>query len=103
MVPGREVNGYHPLYPHSTTLGPSRVHAPSLGLGIGDPIPLPSPVVKLHRDVLISALVVIHLYAIVLPHKRLFVSSESELGVRFGIIFCRLFLVLCCIRLRASP
>ena len=29
------------LYPHSTTLGPSRVHAPSYWLGIGDPIPLP--------------------------------------------------------------
>ena len=29
------------LYPHSTTLGPSRVHAPSYRLGIGDPIPLP--------------------------------------------------------------
>ena len=30
------------FYPHSTTLGPSRVHAPSYRLGIGDPIPLPT-------------------------------------------------------------
>ena len=37
---GQRVPG--PLYPHSTTLGPSRVHAPSYGLGIGDPIPLPT-------------------------------------------------------------
>ena len=33
------------FYPHSTTLGPSRVHAPSCWLGIGDPIPLPTSAV----------------------------------------------------------
>ena len=33
--------------PPSTNLGPSRVHAPSYWLGIGDPIPLPTnPVTK---------------------------------------------------------
>ena len=43
MVPGRRgQRAQCAVNPLSTTLGPSRVHAPSSWLGIGDPIPLPT-------------------------------------------------------------
>ena len=60
------------------------------------------PIVELLREVLISALMMIHPNAIILTHERLFVSSESKLGVHFGIIFCRLILVLLWVKLRTS-
>ena len=42
MVPGRRDLRIERLNPPPTTVGPSRVHAPSYRLGIGDPIPLPT-------------------------------------------------------------